>query len=70
MSTSAGKAILIDSVKQLNISWKRCKQSWSDQAADRFEEDYLAHLEGATRQACNAIDRLQSACDEARRASE
>ncbi len=70
MSHSSSKAILIDSMKHLRASWVRCKSSWADQNAERFEEDYIARLDQPVRQACEAIDRLQSACDEARRAGE
>lgn len=70
MSHSSSKGLLTDAVKQLRISWTRCKSSWMDHTAERFEEDYISNLDQPVRQACEAIDRLQSACDEARRAGE
>lgn len=70
MSHSSSKGVITDAVKQLRVSWVRCKSSWTDQNAERFEEEYIARLDQPVRQACEAIDRLQSACDEARRAGE
>jgi len=70
MSLSSGKGMLTDSMKQLRISWRRCKASWTDQNAERFEADFISNLDPIVRQACDAMDRLQSACDEARRAGE
>tara|TARA_R110002072_G_scaffold42064_21_gene118949 strand:- start:238694 stop:238906 length:213 start_codon:yes stop_codon:yes gene_type:complete len=70
MSHSSSKGVITDAVKQLRASWVRCKSSWTDQNAERFEEEYIARLDQPVRQACEAIDRLQSACDEARRAGE
>tara|TARA_A100001391_G_scaffold186599_1_gene155893 strand:- start:2886 stop:3098 length:213 start_codon:yes stop_codon:yes gene_type:complete len=70
MSHSSSKGVITDAVKQLRASWARCKSSWTDQNAERFEDEYIARLDQPVRQACEAIDRLQSACDEARRAGE
>ena len=70
MSLSSGKGMLTDAVKHLRVSWRRCKSSWADQNAERFEQDFIANLDQPTRQACDAMDRLQSACDEAKRAAE
>ena len=70
MSHSSSKGVITDAVKQLRASWGRCKSSWTDQNAERFEDEYIARLDQPVRQACEAIDRLQSACDEARRAGE
>ena len=67
MSQSVGKGVLIDAVKGLRQSWSRCSASWSDQNAKQFEADYISNLDAPVRQACDAMDRLQSACDEARR---
>ncbi|MFG0245297.1 MAG: hypothetical protein ACF8MF_04505 [Phycisphaerales bacterium JB052] len=70
MSQSSGKGILTDAVKQLRLSWRRCKPSWSDQNAEHFEQDFISNLDQPVRQSCDAMDRLQSACDAARRAAE
>jgi len=70
MSVSAGKGVLTDAVKLLHRAWNRCKASWTDHAAERFEKDFIDPVEPAARRACDAMDRLQSACDEARRACE
>ena len=67
---SSGKGQLMDAVKSLSLSWRRCRTSWLDQNAERFEKDFIDGIEPAARQACNAMDRLESACDEARRACE
>lgn len=70
MSLSSSKAVLTDSVKLLRLSWQKCSSSWSDQKAEQFEHDYLSRIDPAARQACDAMDHLRSACDEARRACE
>lgn len=70
MSLSSSKGVLTDAVKSLQVSWQRCKGSWSDQNAEQFERDFLSKIDSATRQACDAMDHLRSACDEARRACE
>ena len=70
MSQTVGKGMLIDAVKQLRVSWNRCQSSWNDENAKHFENEFLGHLDSAARQACDAMDRLQSACEEARRVCE
>ena len=70
MSQAVGKGMLIDAVKHLRLSWKRCSSSWSDQNADRFAAEYIENFDPLVRRACDAMDRLQSACDEARRTCE
>ena len=70
MSHSSSKSVIIDSVKSLRGSWNTCAVSWSDQNAEQFEKEYLSGIESAARRACDAIDHLRSACDEARRSCE
>lgn len=67
---SAGKGQTMDAVKSILISWRRCRASWQDHNAEQFEKDFIEGIEPAARQACNAMDRLESACDEAKRACE
>lgn len=67
---SAGKGILMDAVKAIHIAWRRCRVSWTDQNAERFAQDFIDYIEPTSRQACNAMDRLESVCDEAKRACE
>lgn len=68
--SSAGKGILADAVRALNRAWRRCGESWDDHNAERFEQDFVAPVEPAARQAIEAMDRLMGVCDEARRACE
>ncbi len=70
MSQSAGKGILADAVKQLKRSWRPCRETWTDHNAERFESEFIAPVEPAARQAIEAMERLQAACDDARRACE
>jgi hypothetical protein len=70
MSQSAGKGMLSDAVKSLHAGWRRCRDAWSDQASQQFERDFIDPVEPAARRAYDAMDRLQSACDDARRACE
>lgn len=70
MSLSAGKGILADAAKAVHRAWGRCRESWTDQNAEQFGRDFIDPIEPATRQTIEAMDRLQSACDEARRACE
>lgn len=70
MSQSAGKGMLNESVKSLGIAWMRCQDIWADDTARQFGEDFIAPVEPAARRVYGAMDRLQSACDEARRSCE
>ena len=70
MSRSSGVGILSDAVKGLHRSWERCRSSWTDQNADRFEKEFIDPIESAARQSRDAMERLQSICEEARRACE
>lgn len=70
MSRSSGVGILSDSVKGLHRAWQRCRSSWTDQNADGFEAEFIAPIESAARQSRDAMERLQSVCEEARRACE
>ncbi len=70
MSRSSGVGILSDAVKQLHFAWERCRSSWSDQTADRFGEQFIDPVESAARQSREAMERLQSICEEAKRACE
>ena len=70
MSQSVGKGILADAVRGLNHSWQRCHASWIDVASARFEHEYISPVERAARQSGDAMDRLQTVCDEAKRACE
>ena len=70
MSRSSGVGILSDAVKGLHRSWHRCQSSWTDQNADRFEKEFIHPVESAARQSRDAMERLQSICEEARRACE
>ncbi|MFK7884133.1 MAG: hypothetical protein AB8F26_08130 [Phycisphaerales bacterium] len=70
MSMSAGKGILADSTKALYRAWRRCQEHWTDENARRFGQEFIDPIEPATRQTIEAMDRLQSACDEARRTCE
>jgi hypothetical protein len=70
MSLSSSKGVLTDAVKSLRVSWQRCNTTWLDHNAEQFERDFLSRIDPAARQACDAMDHLRSACDEARRACE
>jgi len=70
MSQSAGKGMIADAVKSLHISWRRCRASWTDSNADKFEQEFIAPIERAARQTRDAMDRVQSMSDEAKRACE
>jgi hypothetical protein len=70
VSLGAGRGMLSDTVRALKREWQRCRQSWDDQAAKRFDEHFIAPVEPAARQTMEAMERLQSAADEARRACE
>lgn len=70
MSLSAGKGILTDATKALHRAWARCRESWTDDNARAFEQTFIEPVEPAARQTIEAMDRLQSACDAARRACE
>lgn len=70
MSQSVGKGMLVDAVKNYRIAWRRCSARWDDQNADRFAEEYVNSFDPLVRRAIDAMDRLQSACDEARRTCE
>ena len=70
MSRSSGAGILSDAVKGLHLAWQRCRSSWTDQTADRFEKEFIEPVEGAARQSRDAMERLQSICEEAKRACE
>jgi hypothetical protein len=62
--------MLTDSVRALRREWQRCRQSWDDRNAQRFEETFIAPIEPASRQALEAMERLGNAADDARRACE
>jgi len=62
--------MLVDAVKNYRIAWRRCNARWDDQNADRFAEEYVNSFDPLVRRAIDAMDRLQSACDEARRTCE
>jgi hypothetical protein len=70
MSQSVGKGMLVDAVKTYRLAWKRCSASWDDQNAAKFAEEFVESFDPLVRRAIDAMDRLQSACDEARRAGE
>jgi len=70
MSRSSGVGVLGDAVKGLHIAWRRCRSSWTDKAADRFEKEFVDPVDGAARQAHDAMERLQTMCERARRACE
>lgn len=70
MSQSSGKGILADAVKSLHHAWRICRESWADSNAEQFEKEFVEPVERAARQSRDAMDRLQSICDEAKRACE
>ena len=70
MSQAAGKGILADAVGVLHHAWHRCHSAWNDSTATKFEQEFVSPVESAARQAGDAMDRLQSVCDEAKRACE
>jgi len=70
MSQSSGVGILGNAVKGLHLAWQRCRSSWMDQTANRFEKEFIDPIESAARQSCDAMERLQSICEEAKRACE
>ncbi len=70
MSQSAGKGVLTDAVRKLHLAWRRCRESWSDATAENFEQEFIEPVDRAARQSHDAMDRLQSMCEEAKRACE
>lgn len=70
MSLGAGRGMLTDAVRGLSREWRRCRESWDDRTAERFETEFIAPVEPAARHALEAMERLGVACDEARRACE
>lgn len=70
MSQSVGKGMLTEAVKAYRAAWRRCNASWDDENASRFAEEFVDSFDPLVRRAIDAMDRLQSACDEARRAGE
>lgn len=70
MSLGGGSGMLTDSVRALWRQWRECRQSWGDQNAQRFEDEFVAPVDPAARQALEAMEQLKTAADEARRACE
>ncbi len=53
-----GAARLTDALEQLEVSWEQTKQSWNDEAQQRFEEEHLEPIAPAIRQTLDALNRL------------
>lgn len=62
--------MLLDASKQFMRDWARLHESWTDQNAEAFEQRYIAPIDGHTRRAAEAMDRLAEAASAARRACE
>lgn len=70
MSLGGGSGMMTDAVRALWRQWRQCRESWDDRTAQRFEDEFIAPIDPAARQALEAMERLRSAADEARRACE
>jgi len=70
VSLGGGRGMLTDAVRALKREWQRCRNAWDDQTARRFETKHLAPIDPAARQTLEAMERLQTAADDARRACE
>lgn len=67
MSLYESNARLERSVKDLQRHWRQTSEFWRDSQAARLERELVDPLVVATRQANEAILRLQQAVNEARR---
>lgn len=70
MSLGGGRGMLTDAVRALKREWRRCRDSWDDQSARRFDAKHITPIDPAARQTLEAMERLQAAADDARRACE
>ena len=62
MSLSVTKGILIDHAKDLRRAWQRTRESWTDQVARDFEDEFLEPIGPKLTEAVKAIDALQAVC--------
>lgn len=58
MSLSVAKANLADAIKVLRLRWDKARQTWDDQAARQFEQEFLAHLEAKVNAAAKGLDHV------------
>lgn len=68
MSASTGRAMLADANKQLMTAWARAREHWNDEAARRFEANYLEPLAPKVRMTQGGMEKLAEATAAARRA--
>lgn len=70
MSSAAGRGMLEESAKQFVRDWAGLRESWTDQNAQAFHDRYIAPVDGHTRRAGEAMERLAEVAAAARRACE
>ena len=58
MSLSVAKANLMDAVKTLRQRIDRARSVWDDEAARRFEKDYIAPLDAKVLVAAKGLDHV------------
>lgn len=64
-----GKAILA-ATRELNRKWQETRNAWRDSKAEEFERKYLADLISEVERSIPALEELDRAITEARRACE
>jgi hypothetical protein len=58
MSVPVAKANLVDALKKLRQKWDRAREHWNDEAARRFQKDYLDPLENRVIAAAKSLDHV------------
>ena len=67
MSLGTGLSVLTPARKALALRWDEVRRVWGDDAARRFEDEFIRPLEDDLRRAVDAMDRAQHAVQRARR---
>jgi hypothetical protein len=67
MSLSVAKANLMDAVKQLRLRWDKVRSVWDDDAARRFEKEFIAPLDAKVLAAAKGLDHVSELTTAVRR---
>ena len=67
MSLSVGRTKLLTSLKDLRARWDKVRRHWDDPVARKFEEEFLAPLEGKARAGVSAMENMYEIIVKARK---
>lgn len=66
MSLGVGISTLSDARKALAARWSELGRTWNDEAARRFERDFIRTMDDDLRRAIDTMTQAQRAADRAR----